>query len=260
MIYALIVVYNKKCEDSQTICSLMNRSSCGNLKCIIYDNSTNEYGNADFCEKHHFAYYTQGKNLGLSKAYNCVVETLKGEKGYLLVLDDDTELSEEFFQELERIEHRGEPGIYVPIVRAGNILLSPSMVKHNSGSAVLKSIDDLKMDRITAINSGMVVDLRVYDKIRYNEDLFLDCVDHAFMRDARLNGIPITVMQSTIDQHYSRKEKGELGPALKRFSIYKRDFRKYAELCHGMPFYYVSMLKLRLSNTLKYRTTAFLHD
>ena len=260
MIYALVVVYNQKCEDSQTICSIMNSPSRGEMRCIVFDNSTRDYGNADFCQRHHYTYYSLGDNVGLSRAYNHVIDRLKGEDGYLLVLDDDTELSEAFFQEVDAIARRGEPGIFIPVVRAGDYLLSPSLVKFNSGCATLKSLDELKMDRITAINSGMLVNLRVYDRIRYNEGLFLDCVDHAFMRDARLNGIPITVMQSTIEQHYSRNEKGELAPALKRFSIYRRDFRKYAALCHGMPFYYASMLKLRLGNCVKYRTTAFLHD
>lgn len=259
MIYTLVVVYNKKCEDSHAICSLRKRKACENMQCIVYDNSTEEYGNAAFCDKHQFLYYGQGYNVGLSKAYNFVINTLKEKKGFLLILDDDTELTEEFFEELNKIEQDEAPGICVPVVMADTFILSPSMVKFKSGSATIRSVDDLRMDRITAINSGMVVNLNVYDRIHYNEDLFLDCVDHEFMRQARLNSIPIYVMQSSIQQNYSRNERTELSQALKRFYIYKRDFRTYSKECNGMLFYYASILKLRLCNSIKYRTTAFLH-
>ena len=56
------------------------------------------------------------------------------------------------------------------------------IVKFKKGKS---NIYELELDNMSAINSGMVVRASVYKKIRYNEDLFLDCIDHEFMRMVR---------------------------------------------------------------------------
>lgn len=75
MLYALVVVYNKKCQDSPSLVRLLQENK--NINIIVYDNSSIDYGNKNFCEKHGIMYYTQNKNLGLSKAYNFVVNKIK---------------------------------------------------------------------------------------------------------------------------------------------------------------------------------------
>lgn len=100
MIYAVVIIYNKKCEESHSIQSLMN---VRNLSVVVYDNSTEDYGNDIFCASNHMVYYGSMENKGISYAYNYVIDRIDArQEDIVIMLDDDTELEKEYFQVLER--------------------------------------------------------------------------------------------------------------------------------------------------------------
>ena len=117
------------------------------------------------------------------------------------------------------------------------------------------------MESITAINSGMIIKTNVYNNVKYNEDLFLDYIDHDFLRNIRKQNKKICIIDEDINQNFSRDEKNiNLNKALVRFKIYKRDFKKY---CYnagikGKVFYRINILKLILVYTLEYKTLLFI--
>ena len=257
---AIVVIYNKSGKDSVTLTDIEKYSLSSFLKVVVFDNSVKDYGNKDFCRDKGYTYFGFGINKGLSYAYNYVIDRLWTERGYFIILDDDTLLSEDYVSRIKEITSDAghDDEIFLPIVKAGELILSPSNIKFKSGSKVVRNLKDIRKNKITAINSGMIVGMRVYASIRYNEALFLDCVDHDFMRRARQKNIVINIMQCEINQNYSRTEQIPIDRAKYRFCIYKKDFKRYAEMCNGLSFYQLSIFKFALHQSYKYKTPWFI--
>ena len=251
MIYALIVIYNKKIDSSTTF-KCINKDKRLNL--IIYDNSLDNKYNKEFAKKNKIEYYTINKNVGLSKAYNYVIRKHKmNDNDYIMILDDDTEITNNYLDEVDKIINSHEYDIILPIVKSNKRMMSPSNIQFNCRVKRVKDISKLKMNKITAINSGMVVKKKVYNDIKYDENLFLDYVDHLFMKNIRNRNYSIYVMNSFLNQNYSRDQKQSFESVKFRFNIFKKDFKYYCKKCNRILFYYVSLLKLRLVYLIKYK-------
>lgn len=225
----------------------------GKICPVVYDNSTGDYNNKSYCEKQNVLYYGDGENHGLSKAYNFVIDNIvTSPHDYLMILDDDTELTAAYFEEVfDRLE--ALPAILAPVVRAGEMILSPSNIVFGCKISMINSIRDLNSRNYTAINSGLIIKREVFDKLRYDEQLFLDCVDHDFFRQAALNGYELSVLQSEICQHYSKNEKTTPEQALSRFKIYKKDFGYFCRKWRKKWFFFPHMFKFALKESVKYK-------
>ena len=252
MLYALIVLYNKNIEDSETYKILRNYSK--NFTIIIYDNSTIVNNNLDFCIKNNIQYYGNGKNLGLSKAYNFVLNKIdKKVNNYICIFDDDTLLNKDYIDEVLLKTRTNEYDIILPIVKSNGVIISPCNIVSQCRVININNVDDIKIDKITAINSGMAIRTKLYDSIQYNEKLFLDYVDHDFMKNVRNNNYKINIMNSCIHQKYSRHEKQNIESVRARFYIFKKDYKIYCKDCKKMMFYYFSICKLKIKNFIKYK-------
>lgn len=256
MIYALIVVYNKECENSESIRSIINYKE--KIKLIVFDNSTKKNNNENFCKTNDIAYYTVNKNIGLSRAYNFSISKIKNSdnNNYLIILDDDTNLNKEYFDELLEETNKEKFDIILPKVLSKNIIISPTNTQFNCRIQSVKDIEKIK--KISAINSGMIVNLNVYDKIKYNEDMFLDYIDHEFMKQVREKNLKIHIMKSSIYQNFSRDQINKIESEIIRFKIYKRDFKIYCKNCKKMLYYYLSMFLYSIKNSIKYKNIVFL--
>lgn len=252
MLTALIVIYNKYCCDSISFKFIEKYKN--KIDIILFDNSTKNYNNKEYCKANSIKYYSLDKNVGLSKAYNYVLNKIKLKNNhYLLVLDDDTILNEKYFDEIfnEVLECKND--VLLPIVKSNNQIISPSNIVGDCRVKGLKKKSDLNINVITAINSGMVIRTSIYKKIKYNEDMFLDYVDHEFMRKVRKNNYKIKVLNSEVNQNFSRNEKQSIESVKFRFNIYKKDYKKYCEICNNKIFYYISIFKLKMIYIFKYR-------
>ncbi|WP_347046798.1 glycosyltransferase family 2 protein [Blautia obeum] len=76
----------------------MNNSD-NSLGMLVVDNSTSDFGNKAYCSKKNIDYISMDGNKGLSKAYNAAVDACK-EKDAIILFDDDTEVTEEYFEKL----------------------------------------------------------------------------------------------------------------------------------------------------------------
>ena len=92
--------------------------------------------------------------------------------------------------------------VYVPIVKAKEQILSPCTI-HRGRVKAIHDLSSITRENITAINSGMIVSLDVYQKIRYNENLFLEYIDHDFIRQLKQHQYSIHVLQQEIQQNFS---------------------------------------------------------
>lgn len=260
MISFLIVTYNKEIKDSLSYKSIIKYINNNNI--IVFDNSNDKFikMNKDYSAKNNITYYTLNKNVGLSKAYNYVVKRInKNKNHYLVILDDDTALTSEYFKELITLTKKAEYDIYLPIIYSRKMIMSPAKVQFNCRIKVIKDVKEVNDNNISAINSAMVIRTSVFNKVLYNENLFLEYIDHDFMKKIRENKYKCYIMNSIIQQKYSRFENKNKQSEIVRFKIYLKDFKKYCENCNNMPFYYISTIKYRLREILKFKDFQFLY-
>ncbi len=229
--WVLLVIYQKNGADSAACRALrdMHYSSV-----LVVDNSREDFGNEAYCAEAGFAYLSMHGNAGLPKAYNRGIEWLKGRAEAVVLLDDDTTLSADFFEALRRAQTEHPEGrIFLPSVYDAVGLLSPCRVT-SSGFARAEHPEDIPPACRSAINSGMAVDLRVFDGYRYDERYFLDFVDHAFLRDMRKRDVPIVLTGARLQQQFSGSSAYEAAAARARFALFRRDGAVYYG--HGLRY------------------------
>ncbi len=221
---ALVVVYNKNCGDSATCNSLINAE---NINVIVYDNSSKDLENRQFCKEQGWTYLGGQGNMGLSKAYNSTVDYLveNGYSGYICLFDDDTKLSDNFIEEIRQgVLQYSDGKIFVPILTQGKKIVSPT--KENGAS--FNSIEECLKNspkRIQAFNSCMTVSLDIFKGYRYDERIFLDGVDHLFMRDMLSMGNLPYILPVVCEHGFSGNQKGTKSGAVVRYRIIVKDYK-----------------------------------
>lgn len=225
-IYALVVIYNRRCEDSPSCEALKGMPDA---RAVVIDNSTEENDNARYCAGRGFGYLGLGGNRGLAVAYNRGIAWIKAHTNatHVVLFDDDTVIPEGFLEETEKsIKANPKAKIFLPRVYDEVGLLSPCAI---DGFRVRRIADvaELTPDNITAINSGMTIDLSVFKEYTYNERYFLDYIDHAFMRDMKGCAVSFAVTRQTLRQRFAGNERGNKRAVRRRFAIFKTDFRRF---------------------------------
>lgn len=258
----IIVLYNKSLQESLTYKSLILHKSDADI--IVYDNSDCKM-NTEIPKT--VTYFGDGVNHGLSYAYNYVVNMMKdkniGNKDnqFLALLDDDTEITDQYLVHMKSsIQNNKEKAdIFVPVVMSGNKIMSPFNVWKDIKILAVKEVAEINPDQVSAINSGLIIRLSVFDQVMYDENYFLDCVDHDFFRKVRKNQIPVQIVQDTLlYQTFSRDEECDKNTRLKRFRIYQKDFKYFCSISKlGKVFYYLSITKMAIRYNRQYQTTDF---
>lgn len=254
-----VVIYNESCANSQTCCALERMTEL-NFPVLIYDNSTVDTGNKQYCEDHGWVFLGGTGNVGLSKAYNACIHHIRSVNcaEILCLFDDDTDLDAGYFQLLmEALQHGGD--IFVPLVYANGSLISPCLV--DKGHIARRFADEdeaLKYagGQLSAINSGMALDLSLFDHYHYDENIFLDGIDHQFLMDMKKKGKNICVFPYRCNHAFSGEEKPALESAKKRFEIFSKDYRYI--LRNNKWAYIVLVGKRALKLAVQYRTFSFL--
>ncbi|MDD6175931.1 MAG: hypothetical protein PUC59_09275, partial [Firmicutes bacterium] len=118
--------------------------------------------------------------------------------------------------------------VFLPVVMSGKRMISPALY----GKYRVRAVDEpykLTGRKITAINSGMAVRADIYQSYRYDESLFLDYIDHDFMRWCRQNKKEICIMENVIlQQSFFSDSRPKKEQALARYRIFSKDFQIYA--------------------------------
>lgn len=224
MLYVLAVIHNKILAESASCRSLLPQGS-QDLRVLIYDNSDADFGVRAACEENGWTYLGGNGNKGLPAAYNAALDHLKSEKaeGFLCLLDDDTRLDNTFCSDM--LSHAKSTGadILLPVMKTGGRILSPWRKK---GRKYFRSYEECAAEpavNLLAFNSGMTASLAVFSDYRYDENLFLDCVDISFLTEMKKRGKKIAVVPVYGEQGFSALERPSMEAALKRFAIYKKD-------------------------------------
>jgi rhamnosyltransferase len=255
-IYAVVVIYNKSCNNSITCCSL---SDIDFINILVIDNSTSDFGNKEYCINKGWQYKSMDGNKGLSKAYNAALNILNDNEGILVWFDDDTAVEIAYFHNLiDTAKEMTDIDIFLPIVKDETGILSPCIIKKFHAIRI-KELKTALQAEISAINSGMAVRLSVFKEYRYNENYFLDYVDHNFLREMKNNGTRLMLLNTQINQCFSDNEFSDLSSALKRFSIFLKDFKLFCSSSFiGYIYYVLYILNRGIKLSIKYKEMKFL--
>lgn len=207
----LMVLYNKKLEDSLTYKYLKKISNL-----LIIDNTIDPKiidVNNNFCKKNKIDYIAKKENLGLSKAYNIGIDFFKNKNiDYLVLLDDDTDIGDKYIDTVLNYSYQKKT-IYTPLIfDQNNKLVNPfyhndnyliEYIKQRNYNSKEKLIPLIGSNKVFAINSGMVIPFEIFDYLKYDENIFLDCVDYYFCRACYKLGYKIDILPVEIKQSYS---------------------------------------------------------
>lgn len=254
-LFALIVLYNKNYKDSLVYQSIAARTD---VSFIICDNSTEDYGNEALSDLANVTYINMEGNQGLSKAYNRGIQTLSEKNGILCLFDDDTKIPQNYFKKiLAGFQKNPDKKVILPIVMSQGKIISPMLLNAWGMATLFQKKEDAmtnKDENFSAINSGMAIDLDVFREYRYDEQLFLDGIDHKFMADMKEKGIGYQVADTILFQKLSSFEKPPRNVALERFAIFISDTR----IANDKKTANFLIWKRALSLTKKYKTFGFL--
>lgn len=223
-IFVIIVIYNIVCNDSITYNAVKQISD---INIIVCDNSTIDINNKSIVESDGYLYINMYGNNGISKAYNRAIEMVpKSNRNYICLLDDDTFIKESYFQKAIASINRTQADIYLPIVKTESRIMSPCILKNN----YIKQIQDIKeldLKEVSAINSGMIINSLVFKEYRYDEMLFLDYVDHNFMKYIKKKGLTIFLMEDNfIYQNFSMENNSKQAD-YNRLCILNKDLKYF---------------------------------
>ena len=221
---ALVVVYNERIIDIACLDRLLAAGVVDQI--VICDNSTNKNDNEQIAAERNLTYLSMHGNKGLSAAYNVGISHCTGE--VICVFDDDTMIVDGYFEELERVWH-ADPNwdIALPLVLSNGEMLSP--VLFDGFRAVPLSSEKKLIGRaqISGINSGMAVKAHVFNLVKYDENLFLDLIDHRFCSDALKANLSIAFYPDMLLSQTYSLSTDSADQAAKRYSLFKQDVKTF---------------------------------
>lgn len=252
-IYAILVLYNKHYQDSLTFKSILGKG----VDVIICDNSTKNYNNDSCKHVSTVSYINMGGNSGLSKAYNKAIDFIGKQDCYICLFDDDTKVPEDYFEEVKKVIVEQKADVYLPVVYDEVGLLSPNIMKKYSCKRA-KSLECLNQD-ISGINSGMVINAKIFSEYRYNENLFLDFVDHNFIKDIKNQGGLIRIMKNIVlNQKFSANSVDEES-VKHRYQILKKDIKVFYSFSWKAKIYYYYLIsKRKIKLCIKFNSIEYL--
>ncbi|WP_394188560.1 glycosyltransferase [Paenisporosarcina quisquiliarum] len=229
-INCVIVAYNNEIDNLDNIRPLITNKI--NAKIIICDNSEKKelkIANYKFCEENYIKYIDMHGNKGLSKAYNEAIKELDNDS-WMVIFDQDTDISQDYFVELGKsLNSYPNVNIHVPIVKSKRCQISPSQLKKYRVKSIELSTPGIYTG-ITAINSGMAIKKEVFNLVgNYNEKIFLDYLDHFFIKEYRKHFKEIAVFNSILNQDFSDDDHSNFLRDLNRFRIYSNDFYEFCK-------------------------------
>lgn len=248
-VYGIMVIYNKCLKDSAAYTCLKEQD----VELVICDNSTKDYGNADIAERDGRSYISMGSNQGLSRAYNKALDYIfsnyePDSQDVICLFDDDTKIPTEYFQAVK--EETAQ--IMLPIVKDSIGIMSPVSMKKRIATRFASQEEAVGAEEkiLSGINSAMAIRVEIFEKFRYNEEMFLDYIDHQFIMDMRERGIYPKVIQVEVVQDFSALNDSKEA-ARARFRIQKKDLRIFYRK-NPILYYYIT-LKKHLRLVIKYK-------
>lgn len=209
MFKLVVVLYNMTFSESSTIISLNKLLASAAFpeirEVLIFDNSqtASELQGLD----KRFTYYHSEENVGLAQAYNQALEESKEEIAWLVTLDQDTTLTNDYLNELISTSVKVSDSVVAiaPIIKDQDQQISPvrSDTLRPLHSALPQGNQTYSSD-IMVINSGTALRTDFLKKIGgYNLAFPLDYLDHWLSWQILAEGKEIKIVKSTLQHQLS---------------------------------------------------------
>lgn len=213
-LYFIIVIYNSRIEESITINNLLSLRK-PNYILMIIDNSINGVNNdnKEFADKNELLYFTKNENMGLSKATNFAITKLNtmGLNDYDIVtpLNDDTQITLEYLSLLEENALKFEEyDIFAPILQGQNgKYYSPAKQGYFKNYGLKKMTEVIPQNKFYAIYSCCSCRWEILKNYQFDEDIFMDYIDHNFCYDQRKKGRKFKILAVVLQQNYALQNK-----------------------------------------------------
>ena len=240
---AIIVVYNKRIRKSIT-CESIKQISGVNVEIIVVDNSETEQGNKSVCADLGYTYISMNGNKGLSKAYNAAID--KCNSDILILLDDDTPVTQEYFDVLnEATVNNKDMDIFAPVVYGQDgVIYSPNEFNFLRNHFISNPNQEVSQENFNAIASCLAIRKRVFDGYRFNETLFVDQIDQYFFCEQRKRNRKFMKLDVEIYQNfYQRDAMLDPDSAWKRVRLRLTDIMRHAKLMGGLKYRLLGFIK-----------------
>ncbi|MBS4213122.1 glycosyltransferase [Neobacillus rhizophilus] len=232
----VLVLYKKTPEESKTFLTLKqtlfsNKNGFNQFELILYDNSPEkqEFNPLKY-EGVHMSYVHDPRNLGIVPAYNHAwkIANENGSK-WILLLDHDTELTQEYMNEVMDLADFSEEIVaVVPKIMNENTMISP--VYSNSLRPLLgdRPESGIQENPVMAINSGAIIRIDFLNEIGgFNEEFPLDYLDHWLFYEIYAKGKKVWVLDSVLEHELSVMDYSRV--SLKRYqSILESELNFYS--------------------------------
>jgi GT2 family glycosyltransferase len=210
-IFAVIVLYKQRPSASMTVATLARALENAGVDCgvLVYDNSA-EPGAVAETMPLRFRYQAAAMNRGLLGAYEAALDRVRAE-GYdwLLTLDQDTALPEDFFSAIEpglrAAEENPRIGVIVPHLAEGERLLSPAFVGLCRTRPMPASFAGVPAREPRAFNSAALLRVEALDAIGgFDPCFWLDHLDSWLHHQLYVHGWRMYVLDSVhLEHHFS---------------------------------------------------------
>lgn len=212
----LIVIYKARLEECRAFRSLSeNRAAItAPHEVVAYNNSPEVAQEGDACR----VVAGRGNDM-LAKAYNAGLAIAREEGcGWLLLMDQDTEFTAEYFREASRfVADPDGCDAAVPSIVAGGKVASPTRYNPAVGP-YLVARPVLKPGRcegfVTAFNSGAILRVSALEGLGgFNEEYPLDALDNWYFHHLCKAGHPILLLDCVLRQDLSLCNPESISPA-----------------------------------------------
>ena len=209
---AVIVLYKTlPCESPavNTLLGSVARLQTGhdNIRVLLYDNTPGTKDPGPLPAE--VLYESAGHNAGLAAAYNRALDVAQSHGcSWLLLLDQDTALPCDFLglllEQIKELEGDSSVAALVPMVRSGDIVVSPKRVGFFGLKPLPESCHGIQDAEVTSINSGSAIRRDFVRSIGgFNRSFWLDYLDHWLFRRIYATGRKVAIWRCTIEHSLS---------------------------------------------------------
>ena len=263
---AVLVLYNRRLEESKTFTSLFRTSPAWDerVHLFVYDNSpVPMHAPGAFDDSGmHIHYLSDTSNPGVSRAYNAGGRMARQlQKPYLLFLDQDTLFPRDALSRyFNAIESYSDSPVVAPVLFHNGRIHSPCRQMLHA-HLPLRAIEPGRVSTRGKglLNSGMCIKLDAFDRVGgFDEKIPLDFADRDFMRRYGRHFDSFFLLDMACAHGFPDKESLDAREALTRFGYYcqgaKHSIKGCADACS-----LASMAFLRAARlSLRYKSVRFL--
>ena len=226
-IFAVIVVYKKKLDESPALRSLraslgcLDKSQDLRLKILVYEN---ESSGIEACGlAGNVVYHSSPSNGGLVSAYNFALRMATAEGfDWLLTLDQDSTVPESFVSRLAMIAReildKEEIAGIVPHVVSRRTFISPHLRKRGRWVRLAEEFSGIPEGEVCAINSGTTWRTSALREVGgFNPLFWLDYLDHWLFREIQCAGKLMYAAGNLRIEHELSLLNQEYGPSPERY-------------------------------------------